>query len=191
MKEMEIESHAKVNLTLDVLEKRPDGYHNLETIMQEIGMKDIIKIEEQGEGIEIIGPNDTKEYLYKITFRIHNPEFIEKKGEVEPGKSWKFNYNVWLKRNGRKMVSVFVYDQEITPGMTIENIEGVPFVRYSTKYYDQVCLEFDTAVITATGEEEDKICNPISFTQGSATLYPREVVAGEEAAEEEALLNDI
>ncbi len=36
---------AKINLTLDVLGKREDGYHDLETIMQTISMRDDIEID--------------------------------------------------------------------------------------------------------------------------------------------------
>lgn len=36
---------AKVNLTLDVLDKRPDGYHNIESVMQTIGIRDDVEIE--------------------------------------------------------------------------------------------------------------------------------------------------
>ena len=45
MEKLEIPARAKINLTLDVLYKRPDGYHEVEMIMQTIGLKDIIKIE--------------------------------------------------------------------------------------------------------------------------------------------------
>ena len=36
---------AKINLTLDVLGKRPDGYHNLKSIMQTISLRDDIRLE--------------------------------------------------------------------------------------------------------------------------------------------------
>ncbi len=36
---------AKINLTLDVLDKRPDGYHNLKSVMQTISMRDDIEID--------------------------------------------------------------------------------------------------------------------------------------------------
>lgn len=36
---------AKVNLTLDVLERRPDGYHNLSSVMQTIGIRDDVELE--------------------------------------------------------------------------------------------------------------------------------------------------
>lgn len=39
-----IDSFAKINLSLDVLEERDDGYHNIDTIMQMIDLKDEILV---------------------------------------------------------------------------------------------------------------------------------------------------
>ena len=36
---------AKINLTLDVLDKRPDGYHDLKSVMQTISIRDDIEID--------------------------------------------------------------------------------------------------------------------------------------------------
>ena len=36
---------AKINLTLDVLGKRPDGYHDLKSVMQTISIRDDIEID--------------------------------------------------------------------------------------------------------------------------------------------------
>ena len=36
---------AKINLTLDVLDKRPDGYHNLKSVMQTISIRDDVEID--------------------------------------------------------------------------------------------------------------------------------------------------
>ncbi len=36
---------AKLNLTLDVLDRRPDGYHNIKSIMQTISLRDDIQID--------------------------------------------------------------------------------------------------------------------------------------------------
>ena len=36
---------AKLNLTLDVLDKRPDGYHNLKSVMQAVSIRDDIEID--------------------------------------------------------------------------------------------------------------------------------------------------
>ena len=38
---------AKINLTLDVLDKRPDGYHNLKSVMQTISIRDDVQIDLQ------------------------------------------------------------------------------------------------------------------------------------------------
>ena len=38
-------AYAKLNLTLDVLGKREDGYHNLQSVMQTISIRDDIEID--------------------------------------------------------------------------------------------------------------------------------------------------
>ncbi len=48
-----LNAHAKINLSLDVLNKRDDGYHNLKMIMQTLQLHDIITIQEIESGIEI------------------------------------------------------------------------------------------------------------------------------------------
>lgn len=51
MKETEEYGHAKINLTLDVLRKREDGYHDLKMIMQTISLSDKVTIKSgTGEG---------------------------------------------------------------------------------------------------------------------------------------------
>ncbi|NLJ41573.1 MAG: 4-(cytidine 5'-diphospho)-2-C-methyl-D-erythritol kinase [Clostridiales bacterium] len=53
-----IKAYAKVNLTLDVVSKRDDGYHNLDMIMQSIDLWDEIILREIHKGIEITGNMD-------------------------------------------------------------------------------------------------------------------------------------
>lgn len=48
---MKIKAYAKINLLLQVLGKRPDGYHNLATVMQEIGLFDLLTIAKAPQGI--------------------------------------------------------------------------------------------------------------------------------------------
>lgn len=48
---MELFAPAKINLTLDVLGKRPDGYHEVEMIMQTIALADKICLEHNGNGM--------------------------------------------------------------------------------------------------------------------------------------------
>lgn len=55
---IEVKARAKINLTLDVLGKRQDGYHNIKTIMQSIRLYDKITVSRIEEGIKIIcNPN--------------------------------------------------------------------------------------------------------------------------------------
>ncbi len=44
MKKLTVEARAKVNLTLDVGAKRPDGYHNVVTVMQTVSLCDTVDI---------------------------------------------------------------------------------------------------------------------------------------------------
>ena len=54
MKEVQVNAYAKLNLTLDILRKRKDGYHDLRMVMQSIDLHDTIRIREtESEKIEI------------------------------------------------------------------------------------------------------------------------------------------
>lgn len=51
MGELTLKAPAKINLTLDILGKRPDGYHDLKMVMQSISLYDILTIHtETGNG---------------------------------------------------------------------------------------------------------------------------------------------
>jgi len=45
---------AKVNLTLDVLGRRPDGYHLLDSVMQSVSLTDTITLRKRPQGISIL-----------------------------------------------------------------------------------------------------------------------------------------
>ena len=47
MQDIRVRAHAKINLYLDVVGKREDGYHNLETIFHSIGLHDEVIIRKQ------------------------------------------------------------------------------------------------------------------------------------------------
>jgi 4-diphosphocytidyl-2-C-methyl-D-erythritol kinase len=52
--DMEYKSHAKINLTLEVLSKRRDGYHEIRTVFQELELHDTISFEViAGGGLEL------------------------------------------------------------------------------------------------------------------------------------------
>ncbi|AOY75185.1 4-(cytidine 5'-diphospho)-2-C-methyl-D-erythritol kinase [Clostridium formicaceticum] len=56
MNKIQLKSRAKINLSLDVLGKRPDGYHEVQMIMQQIDLYDIVTLMDKRdtETIEII-----------------------------------------------------------------------------------------------------------------------------------------
>ena len=53
MNSIELFSHAKVNLRLDILGKRPDGYHDIRTVFQKITLGDELSIAMAKSGIEV------------------------------------------------------------------------------------------------------------------------------------------
>lgn len=54
---MEVLAYAKLNLTLDVLGKRPDGYHDMRMIMQSVALADTLTLEETDTGALRVGTN--------------------------------------------------------------------------------------------------------------------------------------
>lgn len=68
---MKIRAYAKVNLALDVVGKREDGYHELDMIMAPITLHDLIYIDRIDEGIIITSnnykmPTDERNIMYKV-----------------------------------------------------------------------------------------------------------------------------
>lgn len=81
--------NAKINLGLNIVEKRPDGYHNLETIFYPIPLQDALEITpwEGGErkyklaqaGIQIAGDDENNLVVkaYKLLDKLYNLPPIE------------------------------------------------------------------------------------------------------------------
>ena len=67
---MKIKAYGKVNISLDVVGKREDGYHLLSMIMQNIDLYDEIEVEKQECGIILecnksYVPVDNRNLAYK------------------------------------------------------------------------------------------------------------------------------
>lgn len=60
MTDLRLSANAKINLFLEVLDKRPDGYHNIETVFQSIALHDIITFRENRSGIVKIRCDDPR-----------------------------------------------------------------------------------------------------------------------------------
>ncbi len=69
MKEMTLNANAKINISLDVLSSRDDGYHELEMVMCEIPLFDVVKLKKQKDiTLHLKGeftPNNTQNTAYK------------------------------------------------------------------------------------------------------------------------------
>ena len=48
-----VDGNAKINLTLDILGKRPDGYHEVAMVMQSINLHDTLTLSKIPSGIEL------------------------------------------------------------------------------------------------------------------------------------------
>ncbi|SCI30952.1 4-(cytidine 5'-diphospho)-2-C-methyl-D-erythritol kinase [Romboutsia sp. 1001713B170207_170306_H8] len=88
MNSIELKSRAKINLSIDVLGKRQDGYHLVEMIMQTIDLYDIIKIKEVNNNDIIINSNssdiplDGNNIVYKAVDLLRRTFSIEKGVEI-------------------------------------------------------------------------------------------------------------
>ena len=83
---MMIRACAKINLTLDITGKRPDGYHDIETVMQSVSLCDEIRLEKStSEGITLrcskpFIPTDGRNVAYKAA-----ESFFSYTGLANPG----------------------------------------------------------------------------------------------------------
>ena len=77
MKTIKVKTPAKINLTLEILNKREDGFHNLQSIMQTISLYDYLTFKiEKSNGLEInlsgnssSIPYDSSNLVYKAAVK--------------------------------------------------------------------------------------------------------------------------
>jgi 4-diphosphocytidyl-2-C-methyl-D-erythritol kinase len=92
MREIRVFAPAKLNLYLNVLKKRPDGYHNIETIFEKIALKDEIIIKEKGRGLKIkASSNKCSQDKDNIAYKAAKALSIEAKIRL--------NIEIYIKKN--------------------------------------------------------------------------------------------
>lgn len=101
MNKIYVKARAKINLTLNVLDKREDGYHELKSIMQKINLYDEIYISKNDKNeinIKINNASIEKEknivyktyMLMKELYNISGVDvIINKKIPMEAGLRWR------------------------------------------------------------------------------------------------------
>lgn len=80
---MKIKAYGKINIALDVIGKREDGYHLLKMIMQTVNIYDELDFVKSTEGIHITSnkafvPTDSKNLVYKAIELFCNTYKVEK-----------------------------------------------------------------------------------------------------------------
>ena len=83
---MEVRANAKLNLTLDVLGKRPDGYHDLRMIMQSVELADVLELNYNGTRELRVStnlhflPNNEKNLAAQAALRWYECEAVQEPG---------------------------------------------------------------------------------------------------------------
>ena len=93
MKSIELKSRAKINLSIDVLGKREDGYHLVEMIMQTIDLYDIIKITENDIDEININSNSLDIPLNKNNIVYKAAEVLKERFNIKSG------LNIFIQKN--------------------------------------------------------------------------------------------
>ena len=76
---------AKVNLALDILDTRPDGYHDMKMVMQTISLCDTVSVEETAAGFELQTDGDFIPAGKKTLEQWAAEAFFEAIGQPMPG----------------------------------------------------------------------------------------------------------
>lgn len=70
MNKITLNAYAKINLTLDIVGKRPDGYHLIRSVMQSISLCDLVSVEKSNTMLISCNrddvPCDERNIVYKI-----------------------------------------------------------------------------------------------------------------------------
>jgi len=88
LKELRLNAYAKVNLTLDVVGPRDDGYHDIESVMHTIELHDSITLRETGAGVELIVhdgsvPHDTRNLVVRTAEVLRETFGVDRAVQIE------------------------------------------------------------------------------------------------------------
>jgi 4-diphosphocytidyl-2-C-methyl-D-erythritol kinase len=154
MNELTVNAYAKINLFLDIKNRRKDGYHNLEMVMQTISLHDTITLYEIEKGIKIETnheslPTDEENLAYKAAHEVIKKAnlnkgikiFIDKKIPIAAGLAGG-STDAAAVINGMNKLFDLKLDQKILHSIAFNIGSDVPF-----------CLKGGTAFATKRGEK--------------------------------------
>lgn len=161
MQSIKVAAPAKINLTLEVLDKRPDGFHSIKSIMQAISLYDYLAFEiEQSDRNEILLSGTSQEIPYNERNLVHKAitaylkktalegyrikVFIEKNIPVEAG----------LAGGSTDAAAAFYALNKIFKKLTESEIEELCATLGSDLNF---CLNGGTALCTGRGENTTRL----------------------------------
>ncbi|MBI3976186.1 MAG: 4-(cytidine 5'-diphospho)-2-C-methyl-D-erythritol kinase [Armatimonadetes bacterium] len=88
LKELHLNAYAKVNLALNVLGPRDDGFHEVETVLHTIDLHDAVTLREREEGIEVrtdspAVPQDARNMVVKAAQVLRDTFGVQRGVEIE------------------------------------------------------------------------------------------------------------
>ncbi len=88
MKELTLNAYAKVNLTLDVRGRRPDGYHEVETVLHTLELHDTVILREAERGIRVLCdhrrvPSDEQNLVFRTAQLLQESCGVSQGVEIE------------------------------------------------------------------------------------------------------------
>ncbi|NLU24686.1 MAG: 4-(cytidine 5'-diphospho)-2-C-methyl-D-erythritol kinase [Clostridiales bacterium] len=176
---------AKINLTLDILNRRPDGYHNLSSVMQSVTLYDVVMLT-SGTGAGITVETNRSDLPGDETNLAHKAAqvFFQKTGITCDGLSIRLQKNIpmgaGLGGGSSDAAAVLrglrkLYD----PEMPISRLQRMAIAIGSDVPF---CVRGDTALVRGKGEEMIRlprlplcffvICKP-DFSLSTAEMYQK------------------
>ena len=93
---MIVQAPAKINLFLEIINKRPDGYHNIESVMHTVSLFDILEFTEiQENKIELVCDNMQLSSDVKKNLVYKAAEKFKQQYNINKGIQIKLTKNIW------------------------------------------------------------------------------------------------
>ncbi len=129
---MILQAPAKINLTLDIVGKREDGYHNVKMIMETVSLYDTVTVYKRKSGIEVrcnlaYVPTDERNIAYKAAVA-----FFEKTGI-----------------NGGAYINI-VKRIPVAAGLAGGSTDGAAVLKALNRIYDRPLSDEELAAVAAS-----------------------------------------
>ena len=147
-------AYAKVNLALDILGKRPDGYHDMRMVMQTVSLCDMVTAEETNGGFALKMEGFTPPEGVKTLEQRAAEAFFESIGQPMPGLSVTLEKRTpayaGLGGGSADVAALLrILREQYSPAMSDEELERIGFQIGSDMPF---CIRGGTALAEGRGE---------------------------------------